>query len=345
MNHVPLLPQTAPTWRDSIAQDEPARPRGRTGRTRLVLDAVRHWVGVCAAIASLIFGYAAWQAWRQNPAALAAPTSSALLREVVVRSDGVLDLAWAVEILAIPEGTGLMSLDLPALRDRLLAHPQVENAVVARRLPDVLVVTLEERSPVLRLQSLDSDGREQLLFVARDGVVYGGRNYDEALVSTLPWLAGVRLLRERTGAGFLPLDGMQAVSELLGTVRSSAPSLARDFQVLSLARYAADGVILVRMPEVAEVAFGSAEGFYPQIARLDFILDELRARGEGAAPIRSINLAVGGRQIPVAFEPPPAPEPRGARPASRPAPAPRPSAPTAAPVSDTRSPVPVFFRI
>jgi cell division protein FtsQ len=344
VNHVPIIPQTAPTWRDSVAQDAPPRPRGRTGRTRLALDTLRHWLGLVALAASLVFGYMGWRAWRENPAALAAPASGEPVREIVVRSDGVLDRAWVETALDIAPGSPLMQLDLPALRERLLRHGQVANAVVARRLPDALVVTLEERSPVLRLRGLDAQGAEEMLYVARDGSVFPGSNYDEQLIATLPWLAGVNLLRDRAGTGFVKLDGMEAVADLLSTVRSSAPAIARDFQVVSLARFAADGVLLVRTPEVAEIAFGTGEGYRLQIARLDYILDELRARGPDAARIRSINLAVGGRQIPVAFEAPENPAPSAPRRAAPAAPAPQPvrePAPSATPAGQ----VPVFFRI
>ncbi len=340
MNHVPILPQTAPTWRDSIAQDAPPRPRGRTGRKRIVADAFRHWAAMGALAACVIFGYIAWRAWNANPVSLAAPAPAAPLRDIKVRSDGVLGRAWVEHTLRIPAGAGIMDLDLPALQDRLLQSGQVRTAIVARRLPDILVVTLEERSPVLRVRAQGSDGREARLFVARDGFVFSGDNYDETFVGSLPWLAGVNLTRDLSGRGFARLDGLAAVADLLGTARSSAPSLARDFQVVSLARFARDGVILVRTPEVAEIAFGSAEGFYQQIARLDYILDELRVRSQaGAAPIRSINLAVGGRQVPVAFDPPPAAALRP--PAVAPAPAVAPSRPPSRPFTSG----PTFFRL
>jgi hypothetical protein len=327
VNHVPIIPQTAPTWRDTVAPEAAPRPRNRTGRRRLVLSALRHWIGVGLAAACLIFGYLGWRVWNDNPAALAAPAPSAPLREIVVRGDGVLNRSWVERTLGVRPGVPLMDLDLDALRDRLLEFGQVKVAVVARRFPDVLAVTLEERSPVLRVRARTSDGVERHLFVARDGSVFVGEGYDDSVVLGLPWLGGVNLARDLSGRGFSPVPGMDAVSDLLGTARASAPSLAKDFQVVSLARFARDGVLLVRTSDVAEIAFGTRDDFYRQIARLDYILDQLRAK-PGAAPVRSINLSVGSRQVPVAFEAPPkdtkpaagAPS-RPARPASPPAPA------------------------
>jgi hypothetical protein len=316
VNHVPILPQTAPTWRETIAPGAPPRPRNRTGRRRLLLLSLRRVLLSVAVAACLIFGYIAWRSWNLNPAALSAPAPSAPLREIVVRGDGVLGREWVGRTLGLEPGVPLMSLDLEALRARLLESGQVKVAVVSRRFPDALVVTLEERGPVLRLRAQGGDGVERHLFVARDGYVFAGEGYEDDVVLGLPWLAGVTLTRKLSGQGFAPVAGMDSVSDLLGTVRASAPALARDFQVVSLARYARDGVIVVRSTEVTEIVFGTRDDFYRQIARLDYILDEIRAR-PGAAPIRSINLAIGGRQVPVAFE-----EPEAAAPGRRPPPPP-----------------------
>jgi hypothetical protein len=132
VNHVPLISQTAPTWRDAIIQDAPPRPRNRVARRRLALASARHWIAVGAAAACLIFGYIGWRAWRDNPAVLAAPASAAPLREIALRTDGVLTRAWVEQTLKIDRRAGLMDLDLAALRDRLLQSGQVRTAVLAR---------------------------------------------------------------------------------------------------------------------------------------------------------------------------------------------------------------------
>ncbi len=322
MNHVPLISQTAPTWRDAIIQDTPPRPRHGAARRRLAMASVRHWAAVGAITACLIFGYIGWRAWRDNPAVLAAPASSVPVREIALRTDGVLTRAWVERILNIDRRAGLMNLDLAALRDRLLQSGQIRTAVLARRFPDVLAVIIEERSPVLRTHArpevaADNTGQDPL-YVARDGFIFSGELYPDHLVESLPLLAGVTLTRDPAGHGFAPIEGMEPVTALLGTARSSAPALAKEFKVVSLARFARDGVILVRTPEVAEIAFGTRDDFYLQIARLDYILEQLRARPAGASPIHSIDLSVGSRQVPVAFDSPPVPpKPNASRPAPR----------------------------
>jgi hypothetical protein len=314
MNPVPVYShQTANTWIE-IPQVGGARPVNKTGKRRLVMTAVRFWSMTGLAVASLIIGYMALRMWRDNPGGLAGPSESVPLREIVMRSDGVLDLAWVKQTLAVKPGVGIMSLDLTELQDRLMASGQVRTAVISRRFPDVLAVVMEERSPVLRVQSQGDESARAALFVARDGTVFSGENYDEALVSSLPWLDGVSLVRAASGRGFARIDGLVPVSDLLGTARSAAPGLARSFQRVSLARFARDRVVIVGTPDVPEIVFGThAElGFFQQLARLDYILDELRAQ-PGGKVVRSINLSLGGRQVPVAFEPAAPASPKSSR--------------------------------
>ncbi|MET0263724.1 MAG: hypothetical protein ABW223_12545, partial [Rariglobus sp.] len=48
----------------------------------------------------------------------------------------------------------------------------------------------------------------------------------------------------------------------------------------------------------------SQDSFYRQIARLDYILEETR-RQNALGQLKSVNLAVGDKQVPVSFDLPP----------------------------------------
>ena len=169
--------------------------------------------------------------------------------------------------------------------------------MLTREFPDTLKVVLEERSPVVRLKArLDGPGIQDFL-VARDGTVFRGYGFGEGTLNSLPWLGGVRLLRN--GEGFLPLSGLNQVADLLVTARGHAPEMFATWRVVSLERLQLDGEIEVQTSIVPKVIFGTREGFYSQIARLDLILDETRSRR--ASTVKSINLAVGAAQVPVAM--------------------------------------------
>ena len=253
-------------------------------------------------------GYEIYLTWQNNPSKLKAPVKSAIVREVVLRGQKTLtlDQPWVVRTLALPKTADLMELDLFALRDRLLASGQVLVAELSRKFPDTLVVTIEERSPVARIKARTGEGEPETLLVARDGMVYRGECYKDEVIQSLPFLGGIAL--KRASGKFLPIQGMDTVSDLLTIARVNAPNLFRTWSVLSLAKFGSDGQIIVQSSDVGEVVFGTRDDFYKQIARLDYIVTEARTHPV-ATPLKSINLAVGGEQVPVSFELPPAPVP------------------------------------
>jgi hypothetical protein len=135
------------------------------------------------------------------------------------------------------------------------------------------------------------------LLVARDGVVYDGKNYNPALLNTLPWLDGVKLVH--AGDGFVPIDGMDTVADLLATAHNQAEPLYRTFEVVSLARLASDGELVVRSTDIPEITFNTRDDFFRQLARLDYVLDLARAQPD--KPLKSVNLA-NGLQVPVTID-------------------------------------------
>lgn len=266
----------------------------RKGRQRQV----GRWLKV--GLLSLSLGAAGWgiitlaHSWTTDRAALTAAVRSAPVRHVVLITDGVLEQKWAAGVLALPRDISLMALDLPALRDRLIAHGQIRRAVLKRNFPDTLVVTLQERSPVARLQASDGLGGTTQLLVAMDGAVYPGQNYDRSLLASLPWLDGVRLVK--TGQGFAPIPGMADVSTLLTTAQLQIPHLYRDWLIVSLARMDEADEILVKTRAVPQIIFSRKRDYYKQVAQLDYIIDATQVLTEPS--LQSVNLTLEG-QVPV----------------------------------------------
>ncbi len=293
----PVLETPPPrTWRE-IPQPITPRAMSREGRRRRALAAART-AGV--ALVALALGWGGVEAvaiWRKNPGALVAPTGGTALGLVTVRSDGVLGEEWTRAALALSPQARLMALDLAALRARLLVGGQVRDAELTRRLPDKLLVTLYERTPVARvLARAAGDDTPRTLLVAGDGTVFAGAGHAPEAVARLPFLGGVRLVRE--GEGFAPVAGMAAVADLLAAARAVAPRLARGFQVVSLARLAADGALVVSSDEVGEIVFAAREPFARQLARLELAFASAR-RQLAAGPLR-VDLSLGGGQVLVA---------------------------------------------
>jgi hypothetical protein len=292
-------PNGTRSWRD-IPQNVTPRAMSSEGRKRLALS-VGNLVGLCLIIGAMGWGIFEFIGlWQHDRTRLTAPVKREPLREIALRTDGVLDQGWVKRTLNLAADATLMELDLPALKNRLLAGGQVRSAVLARRFPDVLVITLQERTPVVRVMAKLGDAEPRALAVARDGIVYQDIGYDETLMNGLPFIDGVRLVRQ--GEGFSRLEGMEPVAELLAAALVNTPDLYRSFRVISLARLALDGVLVVRSAEVEAITFGlrASTPFTQQLARLDYILEETR-RNSPAGPLKAVNLAVGGNQVPVAF--------------------------------------------
>jgi cell division protein FtsQ len=150
---------------------------------------------------------------------------------------------------------------------------------------------------VARVRAQAAAGAPRTYLVARDGTVYDGLGYPPAVVSSLPWLDGVRL--QRQGGGFAPLGGVAGegarpgAADLLAQAKLQAEHLYRTWRVVSLAKLDSDGEIVVRPAAGPVVTFGTQEDFSRQLAKLDWLLDTLRARGAGASAI-DLSLAYGG---------------------------------------------------
>jgi cell division protein FtsQ len=287
------LPETR-TWRDIPQQVKP-RAMSPEGRRRLTMGAIR------AALGAVAVGSVAWGSWemaavlRENPAAMPETAKSDRVRSLVLVTDGVLDKNWLARTLAIPGDATLMGLDLIKLRSKILGDAQVSSATVDRNFPDTLAVRISERSPVARLMAQSGGESPRMLLVARDGVAFAGTGFDAAMVASLPWLDGVKLVRH--GASIAPIDGMAAVADLLASAKLEAENLYRIWQVVSLARLASDGEIDVYTREGMRIVFGANENYLRQIARLDLLID---ASSDPTRPLREVNLALGA-QVPVSY--------------------------------------------
>lgn len=288
-------PPNARSWRD-IPQPVQPRVMSAGGRWRLVGAMMRN--GAVAAVLGVVV-WGAWQVvgvFQKNPRQMPAVAKAVPLRELVLQTDGVLEKTWLARALALPPKVSLAELDLLKLKARLLTHGQVKTATLSCAFPSTLEVRIFERSPIARLKA-EWRGRQQQLFVARDGVVFEGEGFDPTMMERLPWLDGIKLIRG--GAGFQPLKGMATVADLLSKAQLEAEHLYRSWQVVSLARLETDGELEVRTKSGTTIVFNAKGSFFRQLARLDYML-ELAAV---PATESRINLSLGA-DVPVAFRPP-----------------------------------------
>ena len=292
-----LPPPSARHWRD-IPQQVNTRAMSRVGRSRMNRRMIRNLAIVIGVLAIGAGAFEVWRTLHDTPERIASVAGSHPVRSIEVETDGVLDHAWVKATLDLRTDVSLMELDLYSLRERLLATGQVGVAVLTREFPDTLRVVLKERSPVVRVRARLGSEAPRNFLVAQDGTVYSGHGYESDRLESLPWLAGVRMVRQKSG--FAPLPFLEQVADLVATARHNVPRLFDSWRVVSLARMARDGEILVQASDIPEIIFGTEEDFYTQLARLDLIVEQARARSD--LPLESINLAIGAMQVPVSFQ-------------------------------------------
>jgi len=308
----PPAPPASPgagTWRTQINQDISTpltTPISRKRHNYAMLKTISSILLVCLCVAGVYLFYITWHD--------APPGRNQPLKNITLDNPtGVLDRAWVIRALALPKNIDMMELDLPALRDRLLANPQVRIATLTRQLPDTLAVTLEERAPVARLlvQRAPALPADELL-AARDGTLYTGVNYKPATLDSLLYLADVPLRPAAPNSpAYAPIEGMTTIADLIATAAANIPNLYANWRSISLERYAdvrplSDRVLIVNNADNSQVIFGTdpkRDNFLTQVARLDYIMDTLAATNH--APLRAIDLSVGqtasGVQVPITF--------------------------------------------
>jgi len=278
----------AKSWKD-VEQGVKPRQMSAVAWKRQMAARLK-WMGLCVAAALAAVGlYRAFQSDAPSALLLSRASESRPIETFEAQSDGFLDRDWAVETLGLRRGQDLLSIDLAALKSRLEAFGQVRRAEVERQFPDRLFISIEERRPVVRLLAQRRAGERLLLLVDAEGVAYEPIDVPTERIRQLPFLDGVRL--RRAADGYEPIQGMDAVAELLGQARSLAPHLYRNWRVVSLEPAPN---VLVKSLRVRQALFEPRD-YRRQLARLDYIVDYHSRRALG--PIGELDLTLE-RQAP-----------------------------------------------
>jgi cell division protein FtsQ len=147
-------------------------------RARLLLFSSREarWAAAGAAVLLAAglgsLGWRAWQIpWQERiDAALAsaggriAAVTGFTVRDVLVVGRNATPKAMLLDAVDVSFGAPTLGVDLPAVRERLLALPWVSTASVERILPDTLIVRISEREPIALWQH-----NKQFTLIDREG--------------------------------------------------------------------------------------------------------------------------------------------------------------------------------
>lgn len=254
----------------------------RQSRTKTLV----RWSGVgIGVLAFVLYARSLWgQAFRSNP--------EFAVGRFEYHSNGGIPARQAAAAAGLRSDTNLMDVNLGDVRSRLMALPRVKGVKVERRLPDRMVITIEERLPVAWITSVPNGiDQKSRLFVDHDGVAF---KCEELLreYMTLPVINAVdqpviTLGREISSAS------MKAALELLEQMRSREWSVPCNVSRIDIP----NAWTLIAEMESGAVFTLHPESLTQQLERLEFILAKSRAARRSVA---SVNLQMQ-RNVPVRF--------------------------------------------
>lgn len=286
------------SWR-KIQQSSAARAVTSFAKKRRLQINMRYVGAFFGAVVALaLVAGAVW--WWQNRAfsALAVPQTS--LHSVYFESDGVFDEAWLRDKIDLPAGVALMDIDIAALRAQLLDEGQTISAEVERIFPDALKISVTEHRPMMRIVTMDAQGKRYLYLISETGEVYNGSHYSPSTLKGLPFLDGVVL--KRSGLGFEPVAQAPVLAELLKTARAGWPELYAQWRIVSCQNFKGDVTapganIIVKTNDKSDIVF-TPEDFPRQLQHLQEI--SAYARRERLPRIEQIDLSLEDPAVRVA---------------------------------------------
>ena len=231
------------------------------------------------------------------------------IAQIVVENDGVLTSEQVIQLAGVQVGQNLLSVDLNRTRQNLELAPIVRRVCVRRELPNRLVISVEERMAVARLQSRAFSGEPggSAFLVDRDGYVLkpfklasnqirgdsnGAVIQPRRLMSVLPLLTGVKLGDVCIGRR-VESDQVYQALRLLDKLAQSAVCSALDVEQVDLSKVR---LLTVTTRQKSVIKF-DPQDLQQQLRRLAVVLSWAQQRRK---TVQMVDLTVD-RGVPVTF--------------------------------------------
>lgn len=271
-----------------------------------------------AAVVVAFTGFGLYRALKFGAARLVSENPRFAIARVDVETDGALTPVQVMRFAGVRAGQNIFSVDLREVQRNLELIPMVKRVEVRRELPQRLVIRLNERAAVARLQASSRQLKDEVFYVDRAGVVMKPIRLDDGTVvqpqasRTLPVLSGVALADVRVGRAVESEQIMRAL-ELLDKLEQTGAGAVLEVEQVDLSK--PRRLTLVTRQRMT-VQF-DVQDFQPQLRRLSAILAWAQ---QHQRQLVSADLTVS-RGVPVSFvgDAPSTPNPAGAlgvRPAS-----------------------------
>ena len=231
------------------------------------------------------------------------------IAQIVVENDGVLTGEQVKQLAGVRVGENLLSVDLDRTRQNVELVPIVRRVCVRRELPNRLIISVEERMAVARLQPRAFSGEPDgsVFLVDREGYVLkpfkpasnqirgepdGAAIQPRRLMSGLPLLTGVKLGDMSVGRRVESEQVYQAL-RLLDKLAQSAVCSAIDVEQIDLSKVR---LLTVTTRQKSVMKF-DPEDLQRQLRRLAVVLSWAQQRRK---TVQMVDLTVE-RGVPVRF--------------------------------------------
>ncbi len=192
-----------------------------------------------------------------------------------VSGNVVLTEAEVVELAGIEPGMDLLSIDLGRVEATITSNPRVERAYVPRRLPDHVLIRLDEKLPA----AIVPFGSSGFVEIADDGSVLPVA--ERTAFVDIPLISG--LGEPPSGGEVFDSENLRTALSLLRTARELSPSLWMEISEVHIAP--GSGLVIYTVADGAEIRFGSGAYDTMTLSQLWAVLNDLRARGVTAETI------------------------------------------------------------
>jgi cell division protein FtsQ len=220
------------------------------------------------------------------------------IAQMVVETDGVLQPQQVMRFAGVQKGQNIFSVNLREVQRNLELIPMIKQVEIRRELPQRLVIRLNERTAVARLQPSSRQLKDEVFLIDREGVVMKPIRLDDGTVlqpqtpRVLPVLTGAGLADVRVGRP-VESEQVQRALSLLDKLEQSGAGTMLEVEQIDLSK--ARRLTLVTRQRMT-VQF-DVQDLRPQLRRVSAILNWAQQHQRQVA---SIDLTVN-RGVPVSF--------------------------------------------
>lgn len=219
------------------------------------------------------------------------------VKQFEIQSNGALKEFLLVSFLDLKKDIGIMNVDIFAMQDRLKSLTQVKDVTIERKFPDTIKIIINEYMPIVKIVTLNENGKKEGLLISKEGHVFKGYGYSSKQLKQIPYLTGIQLYK--SGKDFNSVPCMNYLDELLRCAQLEVPELYKYWKSISLT-YCQNksthlgAFIKVKTKNLGELIF-SPEKFELQLDHLKSIVDY--ASQQKLATIERIDLSMGNQAI------------------------------------------------